>query len=112
MAITWKHSSEIAGVAALAAGDAAGMVAAANPSFFTMRAFRSVGAHAERTAKDIHIGMVVGSALALAVGFGTTAMTESWWPLAATVGTLIVLDVMAEWALNHPHNMHKDISDQ
>lgn len=90
------------GLAALAAGDAAAFLSGVNPSLFTIRTFAGNWASADGTAGDIRRGMILGNALALAVGFGATAVSKSWWPLMLTLGTAAVLDFAYEWALRCP----------
>jgi CHASE2 domain-containing sensor protein len=103
---------EVMGLAMLAAGDAAAMLSGVNPSIFTIRTFRSSNAHASRTQSDIHTGMVLGSALAIVVGYGAALVVRSWWPLFVTLATLAVLNGAYEWALRNPHNLHANIADQ
>ena len=111
--ISWRLDAEVAGLAMLAAGDAASMLSGVNPSLFTIRTFRSAGtAQAAFTQQDIRMGMGLGSALALVVGFGATLASKSWWPTLVTLITLAVLDGAYEAALRNPHNTHKSIADQ
>ncbi len=109
----FRIDSEVAGIAALVAADAAAFLSGVNPSLFTIRTFRSLGSgEAADTAKDIRMGMLIGSALALMAGLGGSAVTRSWWPLLATVATLIVLCGAYELALQFPHNRRGSIADQ
>lgn len=110
--MNWNINPETMGLAMLAAGDAAAMLSGVNPSLFTIRAFRRNGAHSERTARDIHTGMVIGSTLALAVGYGASLVTNSFWPLAVTLATLAILDGAYEWALRNPAGLHDSIAAQ
>lgn len=112
-ATNWRLDAEVIGIAALVAGDAAAMLAACNPSLFTVRTFRSQhGVDAENTKTDIRIGMAMGSALALLIAAGATAVTRSWWPLLIGVISTAAFDGAYEWALANPHNRRKNIADQ
>lgn len=111
-AITWAIDSEAMGVTALCVADAAGMLAAFNPSMFTIRTFGGGAVEGANTAESIHIGMALGSAISLIVGFGGTLVTRSWWPLFGTIVGLIVLCGAYEWALRNPHGAHKGMKDQ
>lgn len=113
MSVSWRIDAEVMGVAALVAGDAAAFLAGANPSFFTVRTFRSQGGpDAENTARDIRIGMALGTALTVLVAAGGTAVTGSWWPLVAGLAAAAALDGMYEYALRNPHNRRRNIADQ
>jgi hypothetical protein len=96
--------SEVAGISALVAADAAAFLSGVNPSMFTIRQFSTSkpGVDSAETAGDIRRGMVIGSALALTAAFGGSAVTRSWWPVAATVFTLLILCLSYEWALRNP----------
>lgn len=111
-AIGWKIDDETMGVTALCVADAAGMLAAFNPSMFTIRTFGSGKVEGANTAESIHIGMFLGSAISLVVGLGGTLVTRSWWPLFGTVLGLIVLCGAYEWALRNPHDGHAGMKDQ
>lgn len=93
---------EVAGISALVAADAAAFLSGVNPSLFTIRRFAGEWASQDDTRDDIMRGMVIGSALALLAAFGGSAVTRSWWPIAATVFTLVVLDGAYLWALDNP----------
>ena len=110
--ITWKIDSESMGVVALCVADAASMLAAFNPSLFTIRTFGSSGAEAANTADSIHKGMVLGTAISLVVGWGGTLVTKSWWPLMGTIAGLCLLNGAYEWALRNPHGNHNGMKDQ
>lgn len=110
--ISWAIDSEAMGVTALCVADAAGMLAAFNPSMFTIRTFGGGGSEGKNTANSIHIGMVLGTVISLAVGLGGTLVTRSWWPLFGTILGLIVIDGAYEWALRNPHNDHNGMKDQ
>jgi hypothetical protein len=112
MKLTWDLDTETMGVVALVVGDVFSTLAGVNPSVFTIRTFRGVTSHAEMTAQDIHIGMVFGSAVALAVALGGTLVTRSWWPFAVGVGAVALADGIYEWALRNPHNLHSTMADQ
>ena len=113
MAWSFRLDSEVAGIAALVAADAAAFLSGVNPSLFTIRTFRSLGSgEAAETSRDIRMGMAIGTALALVAGLGGSAVTRSWWPLLATIATLVVLCGAYELALQHPHNRHRSIADQ
>ncbi len=100
--IDWKVDSEILGLAVLSAGDAAAFLSGVNPSLFTIRTFRTDWASGSQTANDIHIGMMIGNALALSVGFAATLVTSSWWPFMFAVACAGALDIAYEWALRSP----------
>jgi hypothetical protein len=110
--LTWRATPEVWGLAMLAAGDAAAFQSGWCPSLFTVRTFRAKGAHAERTAGDIRLGMTLGSGMALVVGFGASYVGKSWWPLAFTIGALGLFWGVYEWALANPANVHQDIASQ
>jgi predicted anti-sigma-YlaC factor YlaD len=94
--------AETMGLAALAAGDAAAFLSGVNPSLFTIRSFRNTWGSADQTASDIHTGVILGNALAFAVGFGATLVSQSWWPLTITLLVAAILDCAYEWALRSP----------
>lgn len=110
--ITWRMDVETAGLAALVVGDVFSTLAGVNPSVFTIRAFRSDYAHADKTAGDIHIGMVFGSVVSMVVALGATLVARSWWPVAIGAGAVTAADLMYEWAVRNPHNLHGSIADQ
>lgn len=110
--ISWRIDEEAMGVTALCVADAAGMLAAFNPSMFTIRTFGAGKVEGANTAESIHIGMVLGSAISLIVGLGGTLVSRSWWPLFGTFLSLIVLCGAYEWALRNPHGSHKGMKDQ
>jgi hypothetical protein len=96
--------SEIAGISALVAADAAAYMSAFNPSIFTIRTFRQakLGASADETAADIRRGMVLGGILTVVTGFGGSAVTTSWWPFLTAMLTLAFLVAAYEWAIRNP----------
>lgn len=98
--ISWKLDAETMGLAALASGDAAAFLSGVNPSLFTIRTFQNDWG----TSGDIRVGMILGNALALAVGFGATLVSQSWWPFVFTLSVAAVLDAAYEWALRNPRN--------
>lgn len=100
--INFKMDAEVLGIAVLSAGDAAAFLSGVNPSLFTIRTFRGDWASQQQTSSDIHTGMIIGNALALAVGFAATLVTESWWPFLFTVACAGALDASYEWALRSP----------
>lgn len=100
--ITYRVDAEIMALSVLAAGDAAAFLSGVNPSLFTIRTFSGDWAGTDETAGDIRKGMILGNALALAVGGAATVVSESWWPLIFTMGAAIVLDMAYEWALRCP----------
>ena len=103
MAWTWRIDSETAGITALCMGDAAAMLSSTNPSMFTIRQF-SLGSEGgmEGVAGDIRRGYLIGGALTLVIGFGGSAVSRSWWPVAGSVIALAVLIVAYEWAIQNP----------
>lgn len=112
MNFSWKLNSEIIGITALVVGDAAAFWSANNPSVFTVRAFRRKGGkEAEQTKRDIRLGGLAGSGLALIVGFGGSLVTQSWWPIAGAAGILAFEWVLWEWAIRNPHGSGGDIAD-
>ncbi len=112
--ISWKIDAEAMGVVALCVADAASMLAAFNPSMFTIRTFGSKKniQEAENTAESIHIGMALGTFISLVVGGGGTLVTRSWWPLFGTIIGLVLLNGAYEWALRNPHGQHNGMKDQ
>lgn len=92
----------VAGISALVAGDAASFLSALNPSLFTIRTFAGNWASMDGTRGDIWRGILLGSGLAILVGFGGSAITRSYWPLAATIFMLIVLSGAYTWSLANP----------
>jgi hypothetical protein len=100
--VSFKMDPETLGIAVLSAGDAAAFLSGVNPSLFTIRTFRGDWASQQQTASDIHTGMIIGNALALAVGFASTLVTQSWWPLLFTIACAGALDIAYEWALRSP----------
>ena len=101
MAWDFRIDSEIAGISALVAADAAAYLSAFNPSLFTIRSFGSSWGGAE-TAGDIHRGLILGAALTLITGFGGSAVTRSWWPFLSAIAVLGFIALAYEWALANP----------
>lgn len=99
---TWKLDSETAGIAALVAADAAAFLSAFNPSIFTIRKFASEWGSAEETRADIYRGIALGATLTLITAFGGSAVSRSWWPVAAALVTLTVVAAAYYWALENP----------
>lgn len=97
----WRIDSEVAGIAALVAADAAAYLSAFAPSIFTIRSFADSWG-GEETKGDIHRAVALGGALTLVTGFGGSAVTRSWWPLLAAVLTLAFIAAVYEWALANP----------
>lgn len=110
--LKWTMSTPTFGVCALIVGDVFSTLAGVNPSVFTIRTFRSDGAHAASTAEDIHVGMAFGSAVSLIVAYGGAMVTGSWWPLAIGVAAVALADGIYEWALRNPHGLHDNMLDQ
>lgn len=101
---SWRMDGEVAGISALVAADAAAFLSGVNPSLFTIRQFSTAkpGIDAAETHDDIVRGMVIGSSLAMLAAVGGSAVTGSWWPVAATLFTLVILDAAYLWALANP----------
>lgn len=93
--------SEVAGISALVAADAAAFLSAFNPSLFTIRAFSNSWGGNE-TKGDIYRGIALGAALTLITGFGGSAVTRSWWPLLSAVLVLGFIALAYQWALSNP----------
>lgn len=99
-----KLDAEIIGITALVMGDAAAFWSANNPSVFTVRAFRRKGGkEAERTKRDVRLGGLAGTGLALFVGMGGTFVTGSWWPFIGAASIIGFQWALWEWALRNPH---------
>lgn len=110
---TWKLTAEAFGVTALVMGDAAAFWSANNPSVMTVRTFRRKGgAEAEHTKNDIRFGGAIASGWMLLVGFGGSAVTKSWWPLAGAVAAGAVQWFVWEWAIRNPHGVTGDMASQ
>jgi hypothetical protein len=110
---SWKLDAPTLGIAFLIMGDAAAFWSANNPSVFTVRAFRRKGGdEARQTARDIRIGGLAGTGLAVAVGFGGSLVTKSYWPLTAAIGVIAFQWALWEWAIAHPHGNATDIASQ
>ena len=101
MAWDFRVDSEVAGIAALVAADAAAYLSAFNPSLFTIRTFNT-GWGGEETKGDIYRGLVLGAGLTLITGFGGSSVTRSWWPLISAVAVLLVIALAYQWALSNP----------
>lgn len=101
MSIGWSVNDKTINITALCVADAAAMLGAFNPNIFSIRIFGSADAD---TAQSVHIGMGLGSFIALSVGLGGTLVSGSWWPLVATLLALGVLCGAYEWALQNPHS--------
>lgn len=111
---TWKLDPETLGIAFLIMGDAAAFWSANNPSIFTVRAFGSKGGkEAANSARDIRIGGLAGSGLAVVVGVGGSLVTKSYWPITACIAVLAFQWAIWEWALANPRdNGMTDIANQ
>ena len=110
---SWKLTAEVFGVTALVMGDAAAFWSANNPSVMTVRTFRRKGGEeAEHTARDIRMGGGIATLWMLLVGFGGSAVTKSWWPLAGAVGAGAVQWAVWEWAIRNPHGITGDMASQ
>lgn len=110
---TWALTAEVFGVTALVMGDAAAFWSANNPSVMTVRTFRRKGGkEAEHTASDIRMGGLIATAWMLLVGFGGSAVTKSWWPLAGAVGAGVVQWCVWEWAIANPHGITGGMAEQ
>lgn len=113
--LSWKLNAEIAGMTLLTIADASSFWSANNPSFMTVRTFRTAGGKkADDTRKDIYIGSAKATAETIIVGYGACLLTKSWWPLAAPLAYIAFDWWFYEWALRHPHddNGINDIADQ
>lgn len=102
MKLSWALDAESMGLAVLAAGDSAAFLSGMNPSIFTIRHFQSEWSDGQTTS-DIRTGMAIANVLAILVGWGSTVVTQSWWPLTMTAAVTLILDLAYEWALRHPH---------
>lgn len=101
MGWNWRIDSQVAGISALVAADAAAYLSAFNPSIFTIRSFANSWGGQE-TKGDIRRGVVLGAALTLVTGFGGSAVTGSWWPFVSAIAVLVVIALAYEWALANP----------
>jgi hypothetical protein len=109
---TWKLTAEIFGVTALVMGDAAAFWSANNPSLMTVRTFRRKGGkEAEHTARDIRVGGLIATGWILLVGYGGSAVTKSWWPLAGAVAAGAVQWLVWEWGIRNPHGLTSGMAD-
>lgn len=77
----------IAGLAITAAAEVPNFLAGLLPSTMTIGRFAAEPADRARLRR----GEIVGSALALAVGAGTSLIAESPWPMVMTVAVLLIL---------------------
>lgn len=102
MKLSWSLDAESMGLAVLAAGDSAAFLSGMNPSIFTIRHFQSEWSDGQTTS-DIRTGMVIANVLAMTVGWGSSVITKSWWPIFMTAVVTLVLDASYEWALRNPH---------
>lgn len=78
---------QIAGLAIMAAAEVPNFLAGLLPSTMTIGRFAAEPADRARLRRS----ELVGSALALAVGAGTSMIAESPWPMVMTVAVLLVL---------------------
>ena len=101
MAWDFRMDSEIAGISALVAADAAAYLSAFNPSLFTIRSFSNSWGGQE-TAGDIRRGVALGAVLTLVTGFGGSAVTRSWWPFLSAIVVIGFIAFAYEWALANP----------
>lgn len=104
---TWTLDAETLGIAFLIMGDAAAFWSANNPSVFTVRHFRRNEAgdsESSQTARDIRIGGLAGTGLAIVVGFGGSLVTKSWWPVTAALAVIGFQWALWEWAIDNPHS--------
>lgn len=109
--LSWKLDAEIIGITALVVGDAAAFWSANNPSVFTVRAFRRKGGpEAEQTKRDIRLGGMAGTSLAMFVGLGGTLVTKSWWPITGAAAIIAFQWILWEWAMKNPHGAGGDIT--
>lgn len=111
-AISWQVDEPTMGVVALTVGSVASMLAAFNPSVYTIQTSGGNAVEARNTRRSIHIGCALGAAISLALGYGATLVTRSWWPLFTTVLALIVVCGAYEWALRHPYSTRSGMKEQ
>jgi hypothetical protein len=108
-----KPDAETMGVVALTMGDAAAFFSAYNPSIMTAGAFRRKGgSEAELSKRDLYRGASVGTGLAVLVAAGGSMVTESWWPVAGTLGVIAIQWAVLWWTVEHPWGGSGSIAQQ
>lgn len=101
------------GITALTIGDAWAAFSAQNPSLFTMKAFgRKGGEEGELTKRDLRMGAMIGTGMALVVAFGASMVTRSWWPVLGTAAACGAQWAVLEHAVANPWGRGGGISHQ
>lgn len=104
---------ETMGITALTIGDAWAAFSAQNPSLFTMKAFgRKGGEEGELTKRDLRMGALIGTGMALVVAVGASMVTRSWWPVIGTGAACGVQWLVLEHAVANPWGRGGGISHQ
>lgn len=104
---------ETMGITALTIGDAWAAFSAQNPSLFTMKAFgRKGGEESELTRRDLRMGALIGTGMALVVATGASMVTRSWWPVIGTTAACAVQWAVLEHAVKNPWGRGGGISHQ
>ena len=97
-----------AGLFLLAVAEVPNYLAGVLPSWMTIRRF----AADQRDVTTLRVAEAYGAGFALLVGAGAALIARSWWPLIGTVVAATLLICGYEWAIRHPHDDAKPISDQ
>lgn len=100
--------TERVGLAVLAAAEVPNFLAGLLPSLMTIQRF---GAQEEDRAA-LRRGMIIGSAMSLAVGLGASMVAHDPLPFVATFLVLTGMVAAYENAIRHPHPSAKPIDDQ
>jgi hypothetical protein len=104
---------DVMGITALTIGDAWAAFSAQNPSLFTMKAFgRKGGEEGELSKRDLRMGALIGTGMALVVAAGASMVTNSWWPVVGTTAACGVQWAVLEHALANPWGKGGGIAHQ
>jgi hypothetical protein len=87
--------AEVVLTSALVAVEGAHAFSAFLPSVFTIRRL-AVPQGAER---DLRLGYIPASAFAITLGILASLILKTWWPLVASILTVIFMIAVYEWAI-------------
>jgi hypothetical protein len=103
-----REKAAMLGLAILAASEVPNFLAGMLPSLMTIQRF---GAE-EEDLRSLRRGELIGSVLALGVGFGATLVADSPWPFLATGVVLVIMLGAYEHAIRNPHPAATPINRQ
>jgi len=88
--------AEVVLTSALVAVEAAHAYSAFLPSVFTIRRL----AVPQGAEKDLRLGYIPASIFALVLGVLSSLILKTWWPLLASILTIVFMIAAYEWAIH------------